>query len=105
MGANVPTIEASIDLEVPAELAYDEWNAGRVQFSADTVSFEALEPTLTRLVAHVSFEPPDGLLEIGDALLMIEARIKNELERFRERVVERASAAGAPEEIAMDRSA
>jgi hypothetical protein len=98
------TIEASIDLEVPIQFASEEWNRDQT-LSEGVASFEALDAYSTRLVAHLSFEPPDNLGEIGDAIVMIEARVRADLERFKERVEAGARISVVPDEVVLDRSA
>ena len=59
------------------------------------VSFESLGPSRSRVTLQLDVEP-DGLVEsAGDALGLVERRVKADLERYREFVEGRGQATGA----------
>jgi uncharacterized membrane protein len=59
------------------------------------VGFEPLGPTRTRITLQLDVEP-EGLVEkAGDALGVVERRVKSDLERFREGIEGRGQATGA----------
>ena len=59
------------------------------------ISFEAISPSRTRLTLQLDVEP-EGLVEkAGDALGVVERRVKADLERFEEFIESRGQATGA----------
>jgi hypothetical protein len=59
------------------------------------IGFEVLGRDRTRIVAQMDVEP-EGLVEkAGDALGIVERRVKGDLERFREFIESRGQATGA----------
>jgi len=73
--------DARISEQRPDELI--AWVSTEGPLNSGVISFEAIDLTSTRLITRISFEPTDTMEEIGDALQMIETRVKGDLERFK----------------------
>jgi uncharacterized membrane protein len=59
-----------------------------------TVTFEPLGEDRTAIRLRVEFEPDDATERIGDALGVVERRVRGDLERFRTFIEERGRATG-----------
>jgi uncharacterized membrane protein len=59
------------------------------------VTFQPLSPDRTRIDLAMDIEPDGAMENLGDALGVVDARIRGDLERFRDIVERRGSAAGA----------
>jgi uncharacterized membrane protein len=84
---------AEITEQRPDELV--AWRSTDGARNDGAVSFEPLGSDRTRLELQLDIEP-DGLVEkAGDALGIVERRVRGDLERFKEFVESRAQATGA----------
>lgn len=59
------------------------------------VQFESLGPSRTRITLELDVEPEGPVETIGDALGVVERRVKGDLERFREFIEARGTETGA----------
>jgi uncharacterized membrane protein len=85
--------KAKIVEQVPDQVI--AWSSTDGVANAGRVTFEPLGPTATRVELAMDLEP-EGLVETaGDALGIIERRVKGDLERFSEFIEERSSETGA----------
>jgi uncharacterized membrane protein len=95
--AEIAGIKKEWDAEI-TEQHPDErvaWRATDGAENAGVVTFHKLEPTKTRVMLQLEFDP-DGFLEkAGDALGMVKRRASGDLERFKTYIEERGSETGA----------
>ena len=62
---------------------------------AGVVTFHKLDPTTTRVMLQLDFEP-EGLVEqVGDKLGLVKGRVKGDLERFKVFIEKRSAETGA----------
>ncbi len=71
------------------------WVATEGEMMAGTVTFEPVDATATRVDLEMRFEPTDNVEKIGDALNVIEMRVKGDLRRFKEFIEARGTETGA----------
>ena len=64
------------------------WNAG-------VVTFHRIDDTRTRVMLQVDYEPQGVVENVADALGVVKARIKGDLERFKEFIERRGRETGA----------
>lgn len=84
--------EAEIQEQVPDEKII--WRSTEGDTNAGLVSFTEVEPMRTEVHLEMSYEP-EGLVEnVGDALGLVERRVKGDLERFRDFIEERGRETG-----------
>jgi len=60
-----------------------------------TVTFESLGSDRTAVTLQVDFEPDDAQERMGDALGIVERRVKGDLDRFKSFIEDRGDATGA----------
>jgi uncharacterized membrane protein len=61
-----------------------------------TVSFaDAGEPGSTQVTLHLEYEPDGAVEKVGDALNIVDRRVKGDLERFKEFIESRGAETGA----------
>ena len=84
---------ARIDEQQPDELV--SWRSVDGARNDGRVEFESLGPNRTRVMLELDVEP-DGVIEsAGDALGIVEGRVRGDLERFKEFIEGRQVATGA----------
>jgi uncharacterized membrane protein len=59
-----------------------------------TVRFEPVDPGTTRIHVRIEFEPESFVEKVGDALGVVDARVKGDLRRFKEFIEDRGAAEG-----------
>ena len=93
VGGRVKHWKAEIIEQRPDEVI--AWRATEGARNDGAVRFESLGPDRTRLTSEVDVEP-DGFIEkAGDALGVVERRVKGDLERFKDFIESRAQPTGA----------
>jgi uncharacterized membrane protein len=85
--------DAKITQQVPDQRI--EWAAIEGESNSGAVTFQRLDDDRTRVVLQLGYEPAGVLEKTGDALGMVERRVKGDLERFKEHIEGRRSASGA----------
>jgi uncharacterized membrane protein len=84
---------AEIDEQTPDERV--AWHATTGAGNAGVVTFHYLEPSKTRVMLQLEYEP-EGLVEnVGSALGVVERRVAGDLERFKEFIESRGAETGA----------
>ena len=71
------------------------WRSTEGAHNDGAVRFEALGQDRTRVVLQLDIEPEGAVESAGDALGLVERRVRGDLERFREFVEGRGQATGA----------
>jgi uncharacterized membrane protein len=87
------TWRAEIDEQRPDEII--SWRSIDGARNDGAVRFESLGPERTRLTLELDIEPDGPLETAGDALGIVERRVKGDLERFKAFIASRGSATGA----------
>jgi uncharacterized membrane protein len=70
------------------------WRSTEGAHNDGAVRFEALGPDRTRVVLQLDVEPEGAVESAGDALGIVERRVRGDLERFRELIDRRGQATG-----------
>jgi uncharacterized membrane protein len=84
---------AEIDEQKPDEVI--AWRSIEGAHNDGVVRFEPLTPDRTRIVLQLDVEPEGFVEKAGDALGVVERRVRGDLERFKEFIESRAQATGA----------
>jgi len=93
IAGKVKNWRAEITEQRPDELI--AWRSTEGAQNDGQIRFESLGPSRTRLESQVDVEP-EGLVEkAGDALGIVERRVRGDLERFKEFIESRGQATGA----------
>jgi uncharacterized membrane protein len=85
---------ARITEQVPDELISWASTEGDAKVG-ETVRFERLGEDRTAVTLQIDFEPDNGAAPMGDALGVVERRVKGDLERFKALIEKRGEATGA----------
>ena len=90
-------VEREFDAEI-TEQHPDErvaWRTLSGPQQAGVVTFHKLDPSTTKVMLQMEFEP-EGLVEqVGDKLGLVKARVKGDLDRFKDFVESRGAETGA----------
>jgi uncharacterized membrane protein len=86
--------EAKIDEQTPDQRIAWHSTTGDVK-QAGVVTFHRLDDNKTKVMLQLEFEPTDWKEKAGDALGIIEGRIKGDLARFKKFIEERGQETGA----------
>ena len=86
--------EAKIDEQTPDQRIAWHSTGGDVT-QAGVVTFHRLDEAKTKIMLQMDFEPNDWKEKAGDALGIIDARIKGDLGRFKKFIEERGQETGA----------
>jgi uncharacterized membrane protein len=62
---------------------------------AGVVTFHHIEDGVTRVMLQMDYEPEGAVEKVGDALGLVERRVKGDLERFKELIESRGTETGA----------
>jgi uncharacterized membrane protein len=87
------TFDAEITEQTPDERI--AWKAQGETLHAGVVTFHRLDDGTTKVTLQMDLEPSDWVERAGDALGIVDARIKGDLERFKEFIEERHVPTGA----------
>ncbi len=71
------------------------WNSTSGAENSGVVTFAPVGPDTTRVTAVIGYEPEGIVEKAGDALGVVDARVKGDLERFKQFIEERGMATGA----------
>jgi uncharacterized membrane protein len=71
------------------------WRSISGAYNAGSVRFQPLGANQTQLTLRLDYEPEGMIEQVGDALGMVERRVKGDLERFKEFIESRGSETGA----------
>lgn len=85
--------DAVITEQVPDQVV--AWSSVDGPRQAGAVTFQPLDPARTRVTLRMGFEPDGPVEAAGDALGLVERRVRGDLERFREFVQARGTQTGA----------
>jgi uncharacterized membrane protein len=85
---NAKIIEQTTDQQIAWESTSGARNAG-------AVSFQAINPSQTRVFLRLDYEPEGMLEKIGDLLGFVDGRVEGDLKRFKEFIEARGQATGA----------
>ena len=86
--------EAKIPEQEPDRVISWASTASEIE-NAGTVYFESIDADRTRVTLRMEVNPTDFVEKAGDALGMIEKRIRGDLERFKEFIESRGTETGA----------
>ena len=87
------TWEAEIDQQVPdMRIA---WHSVTGAKNAGVVTFHRLSPETTRIMLQVEYDPEGVVENVGDAIGVASARIRGDLQRFKEFIEQRGRETGA----------
>ncbi len=98
-------IEQSIGIDVPVRTAYNQWTqfeefprfmegVREVRQLDDRRLLHRLSDTRTRVMLQVDYDPEGAVENIGDAVGVVSARIRGDLQRFKEFIVGRGRETG-----------
>lgn len=85
--------DAKVTLQVPDQRV--EWSSTSGERNAGAVTFQQIDPDLTRVVLQLDYEPEGAIEKAGDALGLVKRRAKGDLERFRDFIERRGAESGA----------
>lgn len=85
--------DARIMEQVPDERI--TWQSLEGPQNSGTVSFEAVNPTETRVTVDLTWEPESAIERVGASLHLDERQVKNDLQRFKEFIEGREVETGA----------
>ena len=71
------------------------WASRGGEDHAGAVTFQALDPTTTRVDVQMEYDPEAWTDKVADALKVIDLRVRGDLKRFKERIEEQGAASGA----------
>jgi uncharacterized membrane protein len=85
--------DAEITEQIPDERV--AWTSRSGPWNAGVVTFHRLDDNRTRVMLQLAYDP-DGVVEnVGDALGVVSARVKGDLQRFKEFIESRRAETGA----------
>ena len=85
--------DAVITEQVPDQRV--AWNSTSGTENSGVISFTPVGSDKTRVTATIGYEPEGIVEKAGDALGVVDARVKGDLERFKQFIEERGAATGA----------
>ena len=85
--------EAEITEQTPDEVI--AWHSTSGVPNGGRVTFEPLGNDRTRVNVRIEYEPRDAVEKVGDALGIVQRRVRGDLERFKEFIESRGSETGA----------
>jgi uncharacterized membrane protein len=71
------------------------WRATSGAENAGAVTFHHIDPSTTKVMLQLDFDPEGFVEQVGDKLGIIRSQTKADLDRFKEFIEERGSATGA----------
>ena len=71
------------------------WTSRGGAFNSGVVTFHRIDDTRTRVMLQIDYEPEGVVENVADALGVVKARIKGDLERFKEFIERRGRETGA----------
>ena len=71
------------------------WTSRGGAMNAGVVTFHRIDDSLTRVMLQVDYDPSGVVENVGDALGVVSARVKGDLERFKEFIERRGRETGA----------
>jgi len=90
-------VEREFDAEI-TEQHPDErvaWRTLSGPQQAGVVTFHTLDPTTTKVMLQLDFDPEGFVEQVGDKLGLVEARVKGDLDRFKDFIESRGTESGA----------
>ena len=90
-------VEREFDAEI-TEQHPDErvaWRTLTGPQQAGVVTFHKLDPTKTKVMLQMEFEPEGVAEQVGDKLGIVKARVKGDLDRFKSFIEDRGAQSGA----------
>jgi uncharacterized membrane protein len=93
IGGKEEAWDAEITEQIPDERV--AWRSTTGSPNAGVVTFHHLNPTTTRVMLQLEYDP-EGLVEnVGDALGVVSRRVEGDLKRFKEFIESRGTETGA----------
>ena len=93
IGGKEKTWEAEITEQIPdARIA---WRSRAGAHNAGVVTFHRIDDDTTRVMLQLDYDPEGVVENVGDALGVASARIRGDLERFKEFIEQRGRETGA----------
>jgi uncharacterized membrane protein len=93
IGGTVREWDAEITEQHPDERV--AWRATSGAENAGVVTFHKLDPTTTKVMLQLEFDPEGFVEQVGDKLGFVQRRAKGDLERFKTFIEERGAETGA----------
>jgi uncharacterized membrane protein len=85
--------EAEITEQIPDERI--AWRSRAGDANAGVVTFHRLAPDRTRVMLQLEYDPEGALENVADAVGVVSARVKGDLQRFKEFIEARGVETGA----------
>jgi uncharacterized membrane protein len=85
--------DAEITEQVPDERV--AWTSRSGPWNAGVVTFHRLDDNRTRVMLQLAYDPEGVVEHVGDALGIVSARVKGDLQRFKEFIESRGAETGA----------
>src|SRR3954447_10564797 len=92
VGGKEQEFDAEITEQIPDERVAWQSQAGRDQ--AGVVTFHKIDDAKTKIMLQLDAEPEGVVEKVGDALGVLERRVKGDLERFKELIETRGAESG-----------
>jgi uncharacterized membrane protein len=93
VGGRTKEWEAEITEQIPDERV--AWRSRAGDANAGVVTFHRIDPNRTRVMLQLDYTPEGAIEKAGDAVGMVSARVKGDLERFKEFIEARGVETGA----------
>ncbi|MGH7264209.1 MAG: SRPBCC family protein [Candidatus Rokuibacteriota bacterium] len=93
VGGKEKTWEAEITEQLPDDRI--AWRSRGGAYNAGVVTFHRLSDTRTRIMLQLEYDPEGVVEKVGDAVGVVSARVKTDLERFKAFIESRDHETGA----------
>jgi uncharacterized membrane protein len=93
VGGRTKEWEAEITEQIPDERV--AWRSRVGDANAGVVTFHRIDPSRTRVMLQLEYAPEGAIEKAGDAVGVVSARVKGDLERFKEFIESRGAETGA----------